>query len=378
MSKKADNTPELSNISLPNVDNSLEQKGQLTFTLNNTNVSIANALRRVILADIPTVIIDTDENIEFYKNTTKFHNEILKQRLGCIPVHIKDHEAMQNLELHIDVVNDVESIRYVTTKDFKIYDKNTENYLDDEMVEQIFPADNITECYILFTRLRPKISNDIPGETIHFKTNFTLGTALESGMYNVASTCAYGNTPDPVKQNEIWQDREDELEQNGLTSTQINYEKANWYTLEAKRYYKKDSFDFKIETVGVYTNIELIHSACDNIIQRLLNIIKLCDSQKLQLVNDKTAMKFAVDVRLDKEDYTIGKIIEYVLHEQYYKKDKILNYVGFLKKHPHDDFSIIRMAFLNEEKFTPTNIIAIVKFSCQNCINIYQNIKEFF
>ena len=70
MSKQADNTPELSNISLPNVDNSIEQKGQLTFTLNNTNVSIANALRRVILADIPTVVIDTDENIEFYKNTT--------------------------------------------------------------------------------------------------------------------------------------------------------------------------------------------------------------------------------------------------------------------------------------------------------------------
>jgi DNA-directed RNA polymerase subunit L len=378
MSKKQADSVELSNILLPNVDNSIEQKGILSFTLNNTNVSIANALRRVILADISTVIVDTDENIEFHKNTTKFHNEILKQRLGCIPVHIKEHDTIENLEIHVDVQNDIESMRYVTTNDFKIYDKNTENYLDEHATEQIFPADRITDSYILFTRLTPKISNDIPGEVIHFKTTFNIGTALQSGMYNVASTCAYANTPDPVKQNEVWQDREDELEQNGITSTQINYEKANWYTLDAKRYYKKDSFDFKLETIGVYTNIELIHLACDNIIQRLLNIIKLCDSQKLQLINDKTAMKYCVDIRLDNEDYTIGKIIEYILHEQYYKVDKLLSYVGFLKKHPHDDFSIIRIAFNQEEKFTPTNIIAILKFSCQNCINIYQNIKEFF
>ena len=369
---------ELSSMSLPNVDNTIEQKGMLTFTLNNANVSVANALRRVILADIPTVVIDTDEKIQFYKNTTKFHNEILKQRLGCIPVYIKDHTSIENLEIHVQVENDIESMRYVTTNDFQIFDKNTENYLDEKSLEQIFPADNITKSYILFTRLRPKVSNDIPGEGIHFKTGFTIGTALENGMYNVASTCAYGNTPDPVKQNEMWQEREDELEQNGLTSTQINYEKANWYTLDAKRYFKEDSFDFKIESVGVYSNTELIHLACDNIIKRMLKVIELCDSQKLELLYEKTAMKYSVDVKLNNEDYTIGKLIEYVLHYQYYKVDKILTYVGFLKKHPHDDFSIIRMAFKTEEKFTPTNIMSIVKFSCQNCINIYQNIKEFF
>ena len=377
MSQKQD-VPRLSNISLPNVEKSIDQKGILSFTLNNTNVSIANALRRVILSDIPTVVIDTNENIQFHKNTTKFHNEILKQRLGCIPVYIKDFDDIQNLEIHVDVENNIESMRYVTTNDFKIYDKNTENYLDPSVTEQIFPPDDITKAYILVTRLRPKISNDIPGETIHFITTFNVGTALESGMYNVASTCAYGNTPDPVKQNDIWQDHEDDLEKNGLASTQINYEKSNWYTLNAKRYFKKDSFDFKIETIGVYSNLELIHLACDNIIKRLVKIIELCDSQKLELIYDSTAVKFCVDIKLVNEDYTIGKIIEYILHYQYYLSDKLLTYVGFLKKHPHDKFSIIRIVFKDEEKFTKSNILAIIKFSCQSCINIYQNLRDFF
>jgi len=161
MSQKQD-VPRLSNIPLPNVEKSIDQKGVLSFTLNNTNVSIANALRRVILSDIPTVIIDTNENILFHKNTTKFHNEILKQRLGCIPVYIKDFNDINNLEIHVDVENDIESIRYVTTNDFKIYDKNTENYLEPSVTEQIFPPNDITKAYILVTRLRPKISNDIP------------------------------------------------------------------------------------------------------------------------------------------------------------------------------------------------------------------------
>ena len=39
-------------ISLPKVQHGIESKGVLSFTLENANVSIANALRRVILSDI--------------------------------------------------------------------------------------------------------------------------------------------------------------------------------------------------------------------------------------------------------------------------------------------------------------------------------------
>ena len=37
----------------------------------------------------------------------------------------------------------------------------------------------------------------------------------------------------------------------------------NWYLLEAKRYFVENSFDFKIETIGIWTNQELIQLACD-------------------------------------------------------------------------------------------------------------------
>ena len=82
-----------SSLILSNVKESQETDGIMTFTIENANVSIANALRRTILSDINCVVMDTSlekKDIKIFKNTTRFNNEILKQRLSSIPIHIKD------------------------------------------------------------------------------------------------------------------------------------------------------------------------------------------------------------------------------------------------------------------------------------------------
>ena len=46
----------------------------------------------------------------------------------------------------------------------------------------------------------------------------------------------------------------------------------------------------------------------------------------------------------------IGKVIEYILHNEYYLSgDRVLDYVGFIKMHPHDTDSIIRISFHQQE-----------------------------
>ena len=47
----------------------------------------------------------------------------------------------------------------------------------------------------------------------------------------------------------------------------------------------------------------------------------------------KTTMNNSVDIDFENEDYTIGKIIEYILHENTWTEN-ILSYVGFIKLHP--------------------------------------------
>ena len=83
----------------PQVEFNSEENDNLTFTLSGINVSFANAIRRTILSDIPLVVFKTspyEENrATIYKNTTRLNNEIIKQRLGCIPIHVKYTDAKQ-------------------------------------------------------------------------------------------------------------------------------------------------------------------------------------------------------------------------------------------------------------------------------------------
>ena len=73
----------------PKIDITGETKNSYKFTISNTNVSVVNAIRRTILTDIRTVVIDPN-NINIITNDTQFNNQILCQRLACVPVHIKD------------------------------------------------------------------------------------------------------------------------------------------------------------------------------------------------------------------------------------------------------------------------------------------------
>ena len=115
----------------------------------------------------------------------------------------------------------------------------------------------------MFARLRPKISSDIPGQELHLECKLSVSNAAHNGMYNVVSTCAYANTPDRVEQQSQWQQAEQELEEKGYSKEDIDYFESNWKLLRGKRFFVKDSFDFKLESVGVYTNLERVHLAID-------------------------------------------------------------------------------------------------------------------
>jgi len=54
----------------------------IKFALNGCDVSLANALRRVIIAEVPTL---APHLISIFENTSVLHDEFLCQRIGLIP-----------------------------------------------------------------------------------------------------------------------------------------------------------------------------------------------------------------------------------------------------------------------------------------------------
>ena len=77
------------------------------------------------MTDIKTVVIkekskDNKPLINIIENTSQFNNQILIQRLGCIPVYNcsdgKNDEVCSRYELQCDVQNDKNELLNVTTE----------------------------------------------------------------------------------------------------------------------------------------------------------------------------------------------------------------------------------------------------------------------
>ncbi|KAF7288661.1 Mechanosensitive ion channel protein [Mycena chlorophos] len=58
-------------------------KDRVNFVLENVDLAFANSLRRVMMADLPTVAIDL---VEFEENTTVLPDEFIAHRLGMVPL----------------------------------------------------------------------------------------------------------------------------------------------------------------------------------------------------------------------------------------------------------------------------------------------------
>jgi DNA-directed RNA polymerase alpha subunit len=342
----------------PLISNISNDEEQFKFTLSGLNVSLANAIRRTILSDIPTLAFYTetykDSQCNIKVNTTRLHNEILKHRLSCIPIHMTELDILpNNYVLELDVENDTDSMRIITTKDFKIRNKTTNNYLTENETNKIFPSNIRTNMHLDFARLRPKIGNTIPGEKLNLTAEFSVRTAKDNSMFNVVSICSYGNTIDIVKAKEVWEEHENKIKADGLTSAELDIQKRNFYLLDAHRYFINNSFDFAIKSVGVYENNKIVKIACEALHKKFLDLINSIDSGIIMVKLSETTMDYCFDIVLENEDYTIGKVLEYILYEKLFIGQKKLSFCGFKKFHPHDEESIIRLAY---EKVTDKQI----------------------
>ena len=248
--------------------------------------------------------------------------------------------------------------------------------MSDVQTKKIFPPNKLTKHYIVFARLRPKISDTIPGEELFIEATMEIATASEDSAFNVTSTCSYEYTPDPIKQGDEWRKQNTSLKKTGVSDEVIEYEKENWYLNDAKRYFKENSFDFRIESLGVFSNKELLMKACDILIQKGFQLKKLLETQKLDVQDAETTMPFAYDIWLKNENYTFGKCIEYALHLLFYKQKRVFNFVGFRKDHPYDTDSLIRVAF--SKSHTKNDLLEYLNISSDYVIHAFQHTKKLF
>jgi DNA-directed RNA polymerase subunit L len=339
------------------IESFTDHDGTLKFTVKGINVSLANAVRRTILADIPTYCFRTlphaENRVQITANTTRLNNEIIKQRMGCIPIHIKANDPdfeqfnVADYRVVLDVQNTGTASEYVTTKHFRIVNAKTGKELSESVVRRIFPPDAMTGGYILIARLMPRLTQNVEGERLALTAEIGVGTARMDGMYNVVSTCAYCATPNVEEADKVWAECAKALERDGNEAAFIASERKNWFAMEAQRYTHPDSFDFIIESVGVYSNTEIVTKACLLLVEKCNKLISDIEnaSGDVDVAPSDTTLSNGYDVTMQNEDYTLGKCIEYFLHTNHYEGSRTISFCGFRKNHPHDTHSMIRLAF---------------------------------
>ena len=361
----------------PVIENINQEDNTLKFTLQQADVSIANGLRRIIISEIPCVVFRTsphaNNQVSIDVNTSRMNNEIIKQRISCIPIHIDDLGTfdVDDYIVEADLKNDKESVEYLTTGDFKV--KFNDKELSKDAVEKMFPPDPITGDFIDIVRLRPGIKNAKDGEHVKLSMKMSIATAKEDSSFNVASTCSYRATPDETKIQETWTKKSEELKSNDLDDEQIEKMEKDWRLLDAKRIIIPNSFDFVIESVGQFTEIDIVNKAAIVMIGKINKLDADVSEKKGDIirVSDSTIPN-SYDLTLLGEDYTLGKVIEFVLFTKHF--NTTLNYCGFRKPHPHIEKSVIRIGFTVETDLE--GVIALLKETCEDAKTIYTKLVE--
>lgn len=108
------------------------------FVLSETDCSVANGLRRVMLAEVPTIAIDL---VELESNSSVLNDEFIAHRLGLIPlVSERVFEMKSPLESEEDDFTDVEFTLDVTCTSDATMEVTSDFLIPDPKYPDIVPA----------------------------------------------------------------------------------------------------------------------------------------------------------------------------------------------------------------------------------------------
>ncbi|CAH3178811.1 unnamed protein product [Porites lobata] len=181
-------------------------KNELEFDMVGVDAAIANALRRILLAEVPTMAI---EKVFIYNNTSILQDEVLAHRLGLIPICADprefdfrsegDEEAKENTTLQFNLkvkcIKNKNAPKNATDPDeLYIHSKVTTDLL------KWIPVGNQARKYGP-QDIRP-VLNDIliaklrPGQELDLRMHAVKGLGKDHAKFSPVATASYRLLPE--------------------------------------------------------------------------------------------------------------------------------------------------------------------------------------
>lgn len=278
---------------------------ELSCELRNFPVSVVNAFRRILIGDIPTVVI---RDVQILENTTQLPHEMLKHRVEMLPVnvHPTDAAAIKDAKIELRVFPDKDTTRTLTTDDFVVESGR----------EGLLMKDRDLGTPLLFLKVRK-------GESVHIKARLS----LENEQVSQVCTATTGWHIDPELAKQARKKFEEEGNDVRIFDNSL-----------IQRHYSRDVngrpnwFDLRVESVGVLQAKEILKMAI-TILRK-----KLEDYMKEALENiQKEADEGTYSVSVEQGGHTIG----YLLQENIYY-DSNVKFVSYDIPHPLKKTMVLR------------------------------------
>jgi DNA-directed RNA polymerase subunit L/DNA-directed RNA polymerase alpha subunit len=403
MSTKKQSVSYITDISYPYSKSWDKNATNVKFEIESINVGTINAIRRTIISQIKTFAFRTEphdkNDIQIIKNETALNNQIICHRIGMIPIHIYNIDfKMDDYEFIIDVVNDTNFPKTITSKDIKILKISTNTYLSKEDVEHIFPKDPITGDYIIIVKLKPcyniinyKLNSykdellNAKGKLFHFniKAKASLSNGFENSRYSPVTAISYTYKINEEKviiaekeyiASEIQNDKEKEL----TPKTEEELSRYFQTTLKERYFYDNEEgeptkFMFNLESVGVIPPLVIFHRGIQNLIEKVNTfLINLKTSnENVITINASPNIPDGYQFTILNEDDTLGNLIQ----ENFFNKfcdNGELDYIGYKRVHPLEDKIIINIL---SSKYKDIDSI-INNIFVHGCNSIIKHLKE--
>jgi DNA-directed RNA polymerase subunit L len=275
---------------------------ELSCEFKNFPLTFVNALRRILLSSIPTVVVN---EVEIIKNTSQLPYEMLKHRVKMLPINVlpSDSSTIKDGTLELDIKPDSsENVRTITTDDFTYESANGTKSSD------LILKDRDLKSPLLFLRLRQN-------EEVHLKANLGLGIEGVSQLCNVSTS--WHVDPERMKNDrKVWVEK-------GLDAREFDnfeYQKSYAINENGDPYW----FDMSLESKGVMQTKDVLKLALA-ILQK-----KLSDFMKEALDNiRRSEEKDTYVISVTTGGHTIGGLCQEVLYS-----DKNVQYVSYDIRHP--------------------------------------------
>ena len=308
---------------------------ELSCEFRNFPVTFVNALRRLVLTGVPTVVI---KDVNILENTTQLPHEMIKHRVEMLPINVNPDDAttIRDSKIELRILPDTKSdkIRTITTDDFVVESNRG----------KILMNDRDLNTPILFIRVRPN-------ESIHLTGRLGIETQNASQVCN----CSTKWHIDPKRAEE---DKKKFVEAGGDPIVFDNFYIQRSYSVNENN--RPNWIDMSIESVGVLPAKEILKYAVGILRTRLEKYMKEAVEKIAKEREDGS-----YTISLEQGGHTIGALMQEVMYS-----DANVEFVGYDIPHPLRDTMVIRF----HTKKTPESRLKIALDSIKEYCSILENV----